>query len=398
MRNTYLDNDSWVPFEGTLLSTVVSATPPCPISNMQGKRITRRKNERLFPKEMIAFAQRADVAIICALEEEATAVAQEVSACCQAIFVTGIDNHNQVAYRYTTITNAKKEPLTLLLLCQSYPGPIATALDVRALLQSIQPRFMAMCGICAGDKQYLHLGDLVVAEYAYHYQVGKIEQGPQGAPVHRPEWVTYGPAKQILHMVRSFDGWKGLVGKVQRPDQEPGLPRRVVAAMASGMGVHSADPFSALQQHNHKTWALDEERSLILEHYLYNLDPSPPLVESHSDLPPHSLRWKNYSSQLTRDSLLPQHQVLDEYTMPPISTSAANAHARSLLPQLPVARSDTDRGRRGSTCDFGLLSFLGVIRRVEAKFCNKRSHAISASSTPVCTRTHADGIPTPSCE
>jgi nucleoside phosphorylase len=231
----------------------------------QGVQLLLRIFDRLSTKETIPFSQQADACIMCALEEEVAAVEEEVSARCQVAFATGIGNNGRFVYRYTTITNTRQEPLTLLLLCQTRPGPIATALDVKALLQGVQPRFIAMSGICAGDKQYLQLGDLVVAEYAYHYHAGKMEHGPQGVPIHRPEWITYGPAKQILHCVRSFTAWAAPVGDLRRPDQTHELPKRFVTAMASGMTVQSADPFPALQQHNHKTWALDMEAAAFYQ-------------------------------------------------------------------------------------------------------------------------------------
>lgn len=216
-------------------------------------------------KRPYVLAQRVEVCIICALEEEARAVEQEISTRCQVTFTTCVSNNGQLAYRHTIITNVRQEPLTLLLFCLTRPGPIATALDVRALLQELQPRFVAMSGICAGDKQHLCLGDIVVAEYAYHYQVGKIDQDPQGVLIRYPEWVTYGPAKQILRFVRHFHSWKAPVAEIPRPDQEHKISERVIAAMASGMAVQSAEPFLLLQQHNYKTWALDMETAAFYQ-------------------------------------------------------------------------------------------------------------------------------------
>lgn len=216
-------------------------------------------------REGCACAQRVDVCIICALEEEVSAVEHEVSTRCQALFTTAVSANGQLAYRQTTITNARHEPLTLLLFCLTRPGLIATLLDLSALLQTIQPRFIAMSGICAGDRRHLRLGDLVVAEYAYHYQAGKIEQNAQGELIPRPEWVTHGPTNQILRLVRHFQDWKTSVATLPRPDQQHTLPDCLIAAMASGITVQSAEPFSLLQQHNYKTWALDMETAAFYQ-------------------------------------------------------------------------------------------------------------------------------------
>lgn len=211
--------------------------------------------------------QQVDVCIVCALEEEADAVEREVSARCQTAFEKGTteDRHAVYGYRWTTIFNRKNEPLTLLLFCQTRPGPLAAALDLGVLLRIFQPHFVAMVGICAGDKRHVHLGDLVVAEYAYHYQEGKIEYNEQGAMIHQPEWITYGPAKQIIHFARTFDAWHGPVAELERPDRANKLPRRLIAPIASGMAVQGIDPFPGLQQHNRKTYALDMEAAAFYQ-------------------------------------------------------------------------------------------------------------------------------------
>ena len=113
--------------------------------------------------------EHADVCIICALEEEADAVEQEISKHCQVTFATGVTSDGRLVYRSTRIRNLKQEPLTLLLLCQTRPGLVSAASDMKLLLATFQPSFVAMSGICAGDKRHLRLGDLVVAEYAYHF-------------------------------------------------------------------------------------------------------------------------------------------------------------------------------------------------------------------------------------
>jgi nucleoside phosphorylase len=51
-------------------------------------------------------------------------------------------------------------------------GPVATM-----LAQTLQPRCLVMCGVCAGNPGDLALGDVVVSELAYQYDEGKIEAG-----------------------------------------------------------------------------------------------------------------------------------------------------------------------------------------------------------------------------
>jgi nucleoside phosphorylase len=265
---------------------------------------------------------QVDVCIICALEEEADAVEQEVSEHCQTAFATGTTDDGRFVYRYTTITNNKQEPLTLFLFCQTHPGPVSAAHDVGSLLKEFQPRFAGMSGICAGDKRHLRLGDLVVAEYAYHFEEGKVTRDQQGLLVHQPDGITYGPASHLLRYIRTFKAWKTPVAALKKhvfhtgpwvaqqdvssqpigstgcftriaslltaswtwfqdrtwqiaKSTSTGSPRKrasccairgtdepqrcVAALMASGMAVRSDDPFGALQRQHRKTWALDME-------------------------------------------------------------------------------------------------------------------------------------------
>ena len=110
---------------------------------------------------MVHGSQQADVCVICALEEEAHAVEQVIGEHCQVAFITRMTDDGHMAYRSTTITNSSGEPLTLVVLCQTRPGPVSTARDVRTLMEKFQPCFVGMSGICAGDKRQVHLGDLV---------------------------------------------------------------------------------------------------------------------------------------------------------------------------------------------------------------------------------------------
>jgi nucleoside phosphorylase len=209
---------------------------------------------------MVRPIQQADVCIICALAEEAHAVEQEISERCQVTFTTSVTDSGRLVYRSTTIRNLKHEPLTLLLLCQTRPGLVYAASDVRLLLDRFQPRFVGMSGICAGDKRHLRLGDLVVAEYAYHFEEGKATRDENGRLVHQPEGITYGPASYLFQYVHPFEAWKAPVTALKRhmfKMDEP--PRRLTALMASGMAVHSDDPFAQLQRQHRKTWALDME-------------------------------------------------------------------------------------------------------------------------------------------
>ncbi|HLG60512.1 MAG TPA: NACHT domain-containing protein [Ktedonosporobacter sp.] len=207
---------------------------------------------------------QCDVCIICALAEETEAVLDEFSTRCQTVFEKAISSSDGYVYHYATIRNQKGEPLTILVLCQAHPGPVETVLHLKSLLREFHPRFAAMAGICAGEKRKVQLGDLVVAEYAYHYEEGKVERSKNGTVTLRPGSIPYSPAKRILQYAHNFKAW-------QQPVAEQQLARRkrtrkhatevqcFIAPMASGMAVRTDDPFPILQQQHRKTLGLDQE-------------------------------------------------------------------------------------------------------------------------------------------
>ncbi len=207
-----------------------------------------------------------DVCIVCALYEEAKAVLEEIAARCMVSFAPAFSRIDSYEYRYTTIHNTKGEPLTVLVTWLADSGPVRTSLDLKPLLQEFHPRFAAMAGICAGYRGKIRLGDLVVAQYAYHYEEGKILAGSDGQPKHLPEMKTYDATTQVIHYARGLEVWEKPVtemklSKLKRQELKgPQRPKRYIAPMASGMAVRGDNPFPWLVEYqNRKTIALDME-------------------------------------------------------------------------------------------------------------------------------------------
>src|SRR5947209_1468629 len=157
---------------------------------------------------MEKHTQPFDICIVCALYEEAEAVLNEFSTRCSVSFTKEFSGMDRYAYQHTTLQNKQGEPLTVLVTWLSDIGPSQTGLDLKPFLHEFHPRFMAMTGICAGYRQEVKLGDLVVAQYAYHYEEGKIIREPDGPSRHLPEMKTADPTSQIIQYARGFDGWK----------------------------------------------------------------------------------------------------------------------------------------------------------------------------------------------
>jgi len=221
---------------------------------------------------MEKHAQLFDVCIVCALYEEAEEVLYEFSARCKVSFDKAFSRTDLYEYRYTTIKNNRGEPLTVLVTWLADNGPVRTGLHLKPFLQEFRPRFAAMTGICAGYKEKdVRLGDLIVAEYAYHYEVGKDTIGKDGQKKHEIQTITYGVTPQILQYARSFQDWREPVARLKHPkvkqekiNGSESLKKRpptcYIAPIASGMAVKEDEPFPWLREYiNRKTLALEME-------------------------------------------------------------------------------------------------------------------------------------------
>src|SRR5262249_36582366 len=67
----------------------------------------------------------------------------------------------------------------------------AAAVRGQQLLVELAPDCLAMCGICAGDRRKVALGDVIVADQLYTYE-GKVSAAPGEAP-------------EMFHTLRTFD-------------------------------------------------------------------------------------------------------------------------------------------------------------------------------------------------
>ncbi|MDQ2902563.1 MAG: TIR domain-containing protein [Ktedonobacteraceae bacterium] len=196
-----------------------------------------------------------DVCILCALSNEAKAFRDIVSQKCNVSFTSGTSKQGWT-YLFTTIQNDNNEPLKIMISWLPRYGPLETALLTQSLLSEFKPSFVAMTGICAGDKRKVKLGDLVIAERAFMADSGKlvIDKGSQ-----KREYDTYtaSAARDVLQFARMFDLRKDLVDTLIPP--QPVHPEYHIAPMASSNAVHADNPFEEVKMPVRGTVAMDME-------------------------------------------------------------------------------------------------------------------------------------------
>jgi nucleoside phosphorylase len=159
---------------------------------------------------------RFNVCLVCALPEEFDAFEKVVSDICKVSFRLATTSKGR-PYKYTTIHNTAGASITLHLSLPVEKGPEAMALHLERVLEEFQPEFVAMAGICAGDRRKVKLGDLVVAVSAFSYERGKWVVDEDGQKVHLRDTRTYSPDATTQVRVGMFRAWQHELNKFERP-------------------------------------------------------------------------------------------------------------------------------------------------------------------------------------
>jgi tetratricopeptide (TPR) repeat protein/nucleoside phosphorylase len=158
-----------------------------------------------------------DVCIVCALAEEAQAFLHVVEEYCHLSWTNEFNLRYKYDYRFAKIPNVDGESLNIHVSWLPRYGPQEMALHLGHVVEEYQPRFVAMTGICAGDKRHVRLGDLVVAERAFTYDSGKVVKDEQGQAVHQHDTITYQAHESTLQFLRLFGDWRPRVAALPRP-------------------------------------------------------------------------------------------------------------------------------------------------------------------------------------
>jgi hypothetical protein len=157
-----------------------------------------------------------NVCVLCAIGEEAAMFMRVVEDICGRKFQPVSGPQTGRTYRFITVENKLEEPLNIYVTCLPSYGPVETSLHLKSVLAELQPRFAAMTGICTGDREKVALGDIIVAEYAFLYDTGKIILR-KGRKQHLMETKTWPPHQNVLQFVRLFDTWEVTVRDLKRP-------------------------------------------------------------------------------------------------------------------------------------------------------------------------------------
>jgi nucleoside phosphorylase/tetratricopeptide (TPR) repeat protein len=117
--------------------------------------------------------RRADVVILTAIRLEYDAAKEVDAGAVAGSQWETIDGPNglPVAFREFTVANGR--PLRIALAVSPEMGATAATNTLLPLVERLQPRCIAMCGVCAGRRGKTNLGDVVTAERLYYHDAGK---------------------------------------------------------------------------------------------------------------------------------------------------------------------------------------------------------------------------------
>lgn len=122
-----------------------------------------------------------DVLIVTALHDELDAVLK-LSAPEETPWQEARDLHG-FRYYHREIVNDHGVSFRIAAAWAGEMGESAAAARAQQLIDDLEPICLAMCGICAGKRGDVFLGDVIVADRVYSYDHGKLVAASKGRPV-----------------------------------------------------------------------------------------------------------------------------------------------------------------------------------------------------------------------
>jgi nucleoside phosphorylase len=136
---------------------------------------------------MLSESQNVDVLVIAALKEEFDALLE----------VTGgeeawekFSNQNFTKYYFRDFESEQGFSFRVAAMWAHKMGATAAAALATELTRELSPRCLAMCGICAGKRDDVFLGDVLVADRVFRYDEGKLKVQREDK-VFQPDLTTF---------------------------------------------------------------------------------------------------------------------------------------------------------------------------------------------------------------
>ncbi|MBR1208752.1 MULTISPECIES: response regulator [unclassified Bradyrhizobium] len=142
---------------------------------------------------------------------------------------------DQVSYMYRGQFSVAGRSYSVAAAAAPRMGMVAAAALTQKMIQRVRPRLLAMTGICAGVRDACHLGDILVADPSWDWQMGKyLKETFEVAPDQLPTPLEISQRMNILRKDRAMlielsEHYSG-----DKPNQIPNIE---VGPVASGSAV-----------------------------------------------------------------------------------------------------------------------------------------------------------------
>jgi len=156
-----------------------------------------------------------DVCLFTSVPDEFNAASKVFERLARVTFASSFTTLGREVF-FGTLQNLAGEALTVLISCLPEMGGTNATSHILPIVQQYRPRFVGMTGICAGDREKVMLGDLIVAVRAYEYEAGKVVLH-DGRPQLLHDVKTFSPNDNIIGYVNLFSAWKDDVARLHRP-------------------------------------------------------------------------------------------------------------------------------------------------------------------------------------
>lgn len=180
---------------------------------------------------------RADVVIVTAIPIEYQAVLEVSEGAVSGTTWAEGQQDNGAAMSERSYVASNGQPLRIVVALAPDMGVSAFHATMDPLIERFDPRCIAMCGVCAGRRGKVQLGDVVVAERVFLHDTGKVTRAIGEDPVVqqdlrtfsiRPDWKIHLERWAAQGVVESFRGQPWLDA---RPLTAEWRDRRALLAM-----------------------------------------------------------------------------------------------------------------------------------------------------------------------
>ncbi len=231
------------------------------------------KNAPPFVSDGVTF--HTDLAIFVALENEELASIRRLNANWTERKVA----HDHSRYFEGTFQTEKGRRISVVVVAAPKMGLPAAAATAAKLISTFRPRYIAVAGICAGVRDKVDIGDILVADPCFDWGSGKWVRTKDGKLNFRPAAYPWRLDERVRSKIRSlaeqdtklFEMHKGYQGS--KPNN---IPRVHIDAMASGGSVLQVGELMDDVREQHKNLVgIEMESYAVFTAAEYASDPKP---------------------------------------------------------------------------------------------------------------------------